>query len=474
MPRNIKKAVVMGSGPNGLAAAITLINSGVPVTLFEESKTTGGTCRSQEIIEPGYIHDLGAAVHPMALNSPFFKKVPLTQLGLKWIHPPAALAHPFDDGTALLLTDSIYETSSMLDPEDERSYQRLMKNLVEHSKELITEVMYFPSLKVSHPKTIISFGLRALHSVVGLSNKYFQKPRAKALLAGLGAHSIMNLYTPFSSAAGIILGVLAHTTGWPFPETGAQRITDSLATFFIHKGGTIVTDHKISSLTELSSQDLIFLDLTPEQFLQLTDSHLPSLYKKKLSNYTYGPSIFKMDWILKEPIPWKAKECQQAGTLHLGGTLQEIAEAERQVFQGEHPEKPFLILVQPTLFDKKRTRDTHEIIWAYCHVPHNSTFNMEERIEAQIERFAPGFKECIITRKTTDSKRLNQIHPNCIGGDIGGGRQSIRRLLLPSISYRTPLPHVLLCSSTTPPGPGVHGMCGERAVEYALRRFKVL
>lgn len=469
-----KHAAVIGSGPNGLAAAITLLKAGLPVTLYEESRTIGGTCRSQELIEEGSLHDLGSAVHPLAMASPFFKDLPLHQYGLQWILPSAALAHPFDDGTAVLLTPSIHETASMLEGSDGRSYKRLMGQLVEEYEKLVTEVMSFPRFKVKYPKTMMTFGLRALYPVVHLARKYFINPKARALLGGLGAHSIMNLYHPFSAAAGILLGVLAHTTNWPLPKGGAQSLANSLGEYFTRNGGTIKTSTKIDSLSQLSSWNLVFLDITPGQFLDLGESDLPPLYTRRLREYKYGPSIFKMDWILKEPIPWKARDCHLAGTVHLGGTLEEIVEGEREVFKGEHPTNPYIILVQPTLFDRRRTERDHELVWAYCHVPYRSSYNMTEIMENQIERFAPGFKESIKARSITTPLDLQRVHPNCIGGDISGGVQSIRRLLLPTISYKTPLSHVFLCSSSTPPGPGVHGMCGERAVKYALRRENLL
>jgi len=463
-------AVVVGSGPNGLAAAITLAQAGLPVTVYEKNELIGGACRSSELIKPGYVHDIGSAVHPLAVASPFFRGLPLEKYGLKWIVPGAALAHPFDDGTAVLINKSIADTASMLDLADEKAYRRLMDPLVNQWEELVNEVMQFPRFSISHPFLMLNFGRRALYSVTGLAGRLFNGNRARAVIAGLGVHSVMSLERRASIAAGLILAVAAHTTGWPLPEGGSQKITNALASHLIELGGSIITNNEIQSLAQLSPVQLCMLDVTPQQFLTIAQEHLPNLYKQKIKNYKYGPGVFKVDWILDEPIPWKAKDCLTAGTVHLGGSLEEIFAAEGDVWRGRNPEKPFVILAQPSIFDQTRVNGTGHIVWGYCHVPNNSSFNITNQIELQIERFAPGFKDRIIARHIMYPSDIQKDNPNCIEGDITGGAQSLRRMVFPEFSYETPITNVFLCSATTPPGPGVHGICGVRAAHFALRK----
>ena len=467
-------AIVVGAGTNGLAAAITLAQAGLPVTVYEKNEVIGGACRSSELIKPGYIHDISSAVHPLAIASPFFRKLPLEENGLKWIVPEASLAHPFDDGTAVLLHSSVATTASMLDEADEKAYRRLMDPLVNRWEELVAEVMQFPRLLVRHPFLMLHFGRRGLLSATGLARSLFSGVRARAFLAGLGVHSVMSLERPASIAAGLILAVAAHTNGWPFPEGGSQRITNALVRHLTELGGSIITDTEIQSLEQLSPYQLLVLDVTPQQFLNIAKQYMPEPYKRKMRNYRYGPGVFKVDWILDGPIPWKAKDCQTAGTVHLGGCLEEIVAAERDVSQDRHPERPFVILAQPSLFDETRVKGTGHIAWGYCHVPNSSTFNMTERIESQIERFAPGFKDRILARHVMNTADLEKDNPNCIQGDITGGVQSLKRIVFPEVSYETPISNVFLCSATTPPGPGVHGICGFRATQFALRKLNLV
>jgi len=472
--RSSSKAIVVGSGPNGLAASITLAEAGIPVTVYERNSVTGGACRSAELINPGHLHDIGSAIHPLAVISPFFQKLPLKDHRLNWITPPAAMAHPFDDGTAVLLTMPVSETASMLDSCDKESYQRLMSPMVYKWHEIVSEVMYFPRVSADHPRTLLNFGYRAMRSAIGLAESFFKGTRARALIAGLGAHSVMSLERRASAATGLLLALAAHTTGWSMPEGGSQRITDALASYLIKLGGDIITDHEVQSLDQLPPYEILMLDVTPHQFLTMAIQQLPDSYKRRLDNYKYGPGVFKLDWILDGPIPWKANECLAAGTVHLGGSLEEIATAERSVWNNHHPEKPFVILAQPSLFDHTRAQGSRHIAWAYSHVPKGSTYDMTGRIEAQIERFAPGFKEKIIGRHVMYPSDLEKDDPNCIGGDITGGSQSMRRLLFPKVHYSTPIPNVFLCSASTPPGPGVHGMCGVRSANLALKIMKVI
>lgn len=465
-------AVVVGSGPNGLAAAITLAQAGLPVTVYERNEVPGGACRSSEIIKPGYVHDIGSAVHPLAIASPFFQRLQLENHGLKWIHPEASLAHPFDDGTAVLLQGAVSDTAEMLGRKDNKAYQELINPLVEHWEEFIDEVMYFPRFSVQHPSPMLHFGKQALKPATILARDRFGSARARGFIAGLGVHSVMDPEKRGSIAAGLVLAAAAHKVGWPLPEGGSQKITDSLASYLSGLSGRIFTKTEIESLEQLSPYRLCLLDITPRQFLNIAWKHLSDSYKGKLKKYKYGPGIFKVDWILDGPIPWVAKDCKPAGTVHLGGNIEEISAAERDVLQGRHPEKPFVILAQPSLFDRTRVKDDGNIVWGYCHVPNGSSFDMTERIESQIERFAPGFKDRIIARHVMSPLDLQEDNPNCIGGDITGGAQSLTRMVFPRISHETPIKNVFLCSATTPPGPGVHGSCGVRAAQLALSKLR--
>jgi phytoene dehydrogenase-like protein len=470
MPENKSgPAVVVGSGPNGLAAAITLAQAGLPVTVYEKNEVPGGACRSSEIIKPGYVHDTGSAVHPLAIASPFFQQLQLENHGLKWIRPEAALAHPFDDGTAVLLHGSVADTAAMFDSEDGKAYHKLLNPLVEHWEELIDEVTQFPRYIIHNPSTFLRFGTRALKPAASLARDLFSSVRARGFIAGLGVHSVMDLEQRGSMAAGLVLASAAHIAGWPLPEGGSQKITDALADYLSELGGNIVTKTEIESLEQLPPYRLCLLDVTPRQFLNIAGKHLRESYKNKLKNYRYGPGVFKVDWILDGSIPWKARECLSAGTVHVGGHIEEIIVAEGDVMQGRHPEKPFVILVQPSIFDATRVQGNGHIAWGYCHVPNGSSYDMAERIEAQIERFAPSFKDRIVARYVMSPSDLQEDNPNCIGGDITGGAQSLMRMVLPRISHETPIKNVFLCSATTPPGPGVHGICGIRAAQLALK-----
>ncbi len=468
---NVENAIVVGSGPNGLAAAITLAEAGIPVTVYERNKIIGGGCRSIELTKPGYIHDINSAIHPMAITSPFFRKIPLKDYGLNWIKPEVAMAHPFDNGTAALLTGSIKDTATTLDKEDTKAYLKLMNPLVDQWQELTREIMFFPRLFTLHPFTMLRFGTRAIRSTAGLARSYFSGNRARAVLAGLGAHSVMRLESTGSAAVGLVLATIAHIAGWPIAIGGAQSITNAMASYLTDINGKIITDNNVELIKNLPPHKLLILDITPGQFLKMAEEQLPGSAKERLRVYEYGPGVFKIDWLLDGEIPWKATECRLAGTVHIGGSLEEIADAERTVFQGGHPEKPFIMLAQPSLFDKTRASGPEHIVWGYCHVPNGSSFDMTERIEEQIERFAPGFKEKIIARSVMYPMDVEKDNPNCVGGDIAGGIQSFRRMILPAVSYDTPLKNVYLCSSSTPPGLGVHGMCGYRAAKLALSRL---
>jgi phytoene dehydrogenase-like protein len=464
-----KNAIVIGSGPNGLAAAITLAQAGLNVTVYEKNSIPGGACRSQELITKGVLNDVGSAVHPMVSVSPFLRNLPLADYGLNWVNSPAAIVHPLDDGTAVTVYKSIEETADNLDSIDKKAYIKLMTPLARHFQNLINEIMYFPKIPLRHPFLMLNFGRYAMLSARGLAENSFKGKRAKAFIGGMGVHSIMNMNKASSAASGLMLAVAAHVNGWPIPQGGAQKITDAMAAYFKSLGGNVILNSEITSLEQLPVHDILLADITPGQFLKMTSPKIPESYKNKLAKYKYGPGVFKMDWILDKPMPWKADDCRKAATVHLGGSLEDIVTAENEVHNGRIPEKPFVFLAQPGLFDDTRSDDNPNVIWGYCHIPANSTFDMTERIEAQIERFAPGFKESVIARRVMHPADLQKDNPNLVGGDISGGSQRFKKLIMPSISYKTPLPATFLCSSSTPPSAGVHGMCGYRAAMTALK-----
>jgi phytoene dehydrogenase-like protein len=346
-----------------------------------------------------------------------------------------------------------------------------MRPIVKDGLDLIDEILYLPRVKIHHPLAMINFGTKAVRSVKGMVEKCFQDERAKGFMAGLGVHSVMDLDNPGSLAPGLVLAVAAHIAGWPLPRGGSQKIPDALSRYLYELGGQIITDRKIESLEEVQPYSLLLMDLTPEQIIRIAGNHMPESYTNQLKQYRYGPGVFKIDWILSETIPWKAWECRKSPTIHIGGNLEEIISAEHDVMQGKIPERPFVFLVQPDIIDSTRTQQEGHIAWAYCHVPNASTTDMTEKIEAQIERFAPGFKEIITARHTMFPDDIQRDNPNCVGGDITAGRQSLRRLLFPELSCKTPLENIFLCSAVISPGPGVHGMCGVRAARTAMSSF---
>lgn len=463
-------AVVVGAGPNGLAAAITLAQMGRSVLLREAAPTIGGGLRSAELTLPDFVHDTCSAIHPLGVASPFFRTLPLHEYGLEWIQPPAALAHPFDDGTAAMLVRSINETGATLGCDD-TSYRRLIEPLVTDWPKL-EGALLGPLNLPRHPIALARFGLRALWPAELLANACFRGDRARALFGGLAAHSIQPLEAPATAAFGLVLSILAHTVGWPLPRGGAQQFADALAAHFRALGGEIETDAPVNSLRDLPPTRQILFDVTPRQLLRIVGDRLPPSYRRKLAHFRYGPGVFKVDWALDGPVPWRAQECLQAGTVHLGGTLPEIALSERQVWRGEHPQRPYVLLAQQSLFDPTRAPTGKQTVWAYCHVPNGSTWDMTERIEAQIERFAPSFRDRILARYVMNTRAVEQHNPNYVGGDINGGVQDLRQLWFrPTMAikpYVTPTKGIYICSSSTPPGGGVHGMCGYYAARAAL------
>ena len=467
-------AVVVGSGPNGLAAAITLARAGRSVAVFEAGSTPGGAARTEELTLPGFVHDVGSAIHPLAVASPLFRELPLAEHGLEWIHPGVPLAHPFDDGSAAVLERSLAATAAGLGI-DAGAYRNLMGPPVRDWEKLMREFLG-PLRWPRYPFAMVHFGLRAIQPGAGLARRSFRGEAARGLFAGLAAHSILPLERPATAAFGLMLGLLAHAVGWPLPRGGAQAITAALTAELTQLGGDLFTDSPIDTLEALPPARATLLDVTPRQLLRIAGERLPPRYRRQLERYRYGMGVFKVDWALDGPIPWSAEACRRAGTVHVGGTLAEIAASERDAWRGRHSERPFVLVTQQSLFDDSRAPAGKHTAWAYCHVPHGSTFDMTERIEAQLERFAPGFRDLILARHTMDTAALERFNPNLVGGDINGGVQDLGQLFTrpaPRLSpYTTPVPGLFLCSSSTPPGGGVHGMCGSFAARAALRHLR--
>lgn len=462
-------AVVVGSGPNGLAAAITLAQAGRSVLVIEGQETIGGGTRSKELTLPGFMHDVCSAVHPMGVVSPFFRSLPLAEHGLEWVHPAAPVAHPLDDGTAVVVERSVDETARNLS-EDADRYARLFGGLGTDWPKL-EPFLLGPLRLPRYPLAAARFGLRGMRSALNLARSLFRGEPARALFAGHAAHSMLPLERVPSAAFGLVLGTTAHVAGWPFARGGSQRIADALASYLQSLGGEIVAGQTVRSLDELPASRAILCDVTPRQLLSMAQARLPQHFRRKLERYRYGPGVCKVDWALDGPIPWKANECSRAGTVHVGGTLDEIAASERAPWHNEHAERPFVLLAQPTLFDPSRAPAGKHIAWAYCHVPNGSNFDMTDRIEQQVERFAQGFRQLILKRSVMLTAGLELNNPNLVGGDINGGAALLSQFFLRPTwrLYRTPAKGLYLCSASTPPGGGVHGLCGHLAAQAALR-----
>jgi len=464
-------SVVIGSGPNGLSAAIHLAGAGRTVFLAEAKDSPGGGARTAALTLPGFQHDSCSAVHPLAVASPFFATLGLADLGLHWIHPPTPLAHAFPDGGAVTLERDLDATAAQLGP-DAGAYRDLMRPLVE-SWEPLLPFLLGPLLRVPrHPVPALRFARSGLRSATGLARSRFRGREARGLFAGLAAHSMLSLDRTASAAVGLVLGMAAHAVGWPFPRSGAGAITSALVSRAEGLGVRLETNLPIGSLEQLPPARAYLFDVTPRQLLSIGGTHLPERYRRRLARYRYGPGVFKIDWALSEPIPWTHPACRRSGTVHLGGGLPDVVRSEGEVAEGMHPEEPFVILTQPSLFDPSRAPRGRHTAWAYCHVPHGSSVDMTGRIERRIEQCAPGFLDVILARHTLDVRDLEAMNPNYVGGDIGGGANDLRQVFArPTLGrrpYATPDPRVFLCSASTPPGGGVHGMCGFHAAGTVL------
>jgi len=461
-------ALVIGSGPNGLAAAIALAQAGWKVTVFEAQPTIGGGSRSAELTLPGFVHDVCSAVHATAAASPFFRTLPLSEYGVEWIEPPAMVAHPFDDGTAAVIERSIDRTAAAFG-RDRESYTRLFGGLARSWPRIESSVLG-PLRWPRHPFATAAFGLRALRSANGLARSTFVEDRTRALFGGIAAHGLLPLDQLLTAGFGLVLGAMAHIVGWVIPRGGAQTLTDALVAYLRTLRGEVVAGHRVGSLDELPPATAVLCDLSPRPFLHVAGSRLPVSYRRSLERYRYGMGVFKVDWALDAPIPWRAADCARASTVHICGTMAELNRSENDAWAGVAPERPFVLLVQPSLFDPSRAPAGKHTAWAYCHVPARSTVDMLPRIEAQIERFAPGFRDRILARAVASPADVESHNANFVGGDIGSGACDLSQFFTRPTwrTYSTPVRGLYLCSASTPPGVGVHGMCGYFAAQRAL------
>ncbi|GLW99138.1 NAD(P)/FAD-dependent oxidoreductase [Microtetraspora sp. NBRC 16547] len=473
-------AVVVGAGPNGLTAAVTLARAGLSVRVYEAAATVGGGARTGELTLPGFRHDICSAVHPLGAGSPAFAALPLDRYGLTWVEPPLPLAHPFPDGSAATLARSAEETAASLGGDtrdgdaDGDAYLRLVRPFLGRWSDLAPDVLRAPLDGLPrHPVRLARFGFRAV-APAALLARLFRGERARGLLAGLAAHAIAPLGSPATGGVALLFALAAHDVGWPFPRGGSQALSDALAAYLRALGGRIETGRPVGSLAELPAARAYLLDVMPEDLAALAGDRLPERYAARLRGYRHGPAVFKIDYALSEPVPWKADACARAGTVHLGPTFGEIGAALRAACRGSAPRTPFLIAAQPSLFDGTRAPDARHVLWVYGHVPNGWRGDLTEAIERQIERFAPGFRDRVLARAAAGPAEIEARDRNNTGGDIAGGRCDRLRLLfrpiLARVPYATPDRAVYLCSSATPPGPGVHGMCGYHAARTALRR----
>jgi phytoene dehydrogenase-like protein len=460
-------AIVVGAGPNGLAAAVVLARASRRVVVYEAQSDIGGGCKSEPLTLPGFVHDVCSAIHPMGVASPLFRSLPLREHGLEWVEPSAMMAHPFDDQPAAVVERSLGDTAARLGI-DEGAYHRVIGSVVDAWPRIEGAILGPPRLP-RHPLAVARFGWDALKSADRLARS-FSGLRARGLFAGIAAHGMVPLESPPSGAIALVLGSLAHTHGWPFPRGGAQQLSNALASYLRSLGGEIVTNARVTSIDELPPAKAILCDLAPRPLLAIAGHALPETYRRKLERYRYGMGTFKVDWALATPIPWRDPAVARAGTVHLGGSFEEIAASERGTWQGRVSERPFVLLAQHSLFDRSRAPEGRHTAWGYCHVPSGATVDMLPAIEAQIERFAPGFRDRVLARHVITPADFEQRNPNLVGGDIAMGVTDLRQMLVrPTLSwYRTPRRGLYICSASTPPGVGVHGMCGYFAAQAAL------
>lgn len=464
-------AIVVGAGPNGLAAAIELASNSYSVEVYEAAETVGGGARTAELTLPGFHHDVCSAMHPLAAASPFFRKLPLEKLGAQIITPAASAAHPLDDGPAAILYPSLDQTALELG-KDGKKWKRFFAPLVKSRTFLIDQVLH-PTQFPRNPVALARFGLPALLTASGLARR-FEEDQARALFGGIAGHSLLPLDTTATAGFGLVLAILGHSPGWPLIKGGSQALSDAMATYLTNLGGKIHTSSTVTNINELPPSRSVFFDVTPKQLLEICPDRFSSRYREKLGKYRYGPGVFKIDWALDGPVPWRDPRCAQSATVHLAGRLEEVEASESEVGRGQHPTRPYTLFVQPTLIDPSRAPAGKHTAWAYCHVPHGSDVDMTAAIEAQVERFAPGFKDRILDKHTINTVEMQRYNPNYVGGDINGGIQDLRQLFgRPTFRFppwTTPDERIFICSSSTPPGGGVHGMCGYHAARSAMKR----
>ena len=468
-------AIVVGAGPNGLAAAIELARAGRSVRIYEASDTVGGGTRSAELTLPGFVHDVCSAVHPLGVASPFFRSLDLARHGLEWVQPAAPLAHALAPGRSVVLEQDLSALGDALG-RDTSAWLRLFGPLVRESERLVPPLLGPVVRPPSHPVLMARFGLPALLPATTLARLWFREPAARALFSGMAGHSMVRLGRPLTASFGLVMGLLAHAVGWPLARGGSGRVAAALEAEARALGVEIVTGHRVASISELPPARAVLLDLTPRQIVAVAGDRLSGAYRRRLEAYRYGPGVFKIDWALDAPIPWRDPATSRAGTVHVGGSMHEVAASEVATARGRLPERPFVILVQPTVADPSRAPAGKHVAWAYCHVPGGSTQSMAGAIEDQVERFAPGFRDLVLARSTTTASALESYDANYVGGDINGGIQDVRQLLFRPVPrwnpYTTPDPGLFLCSSSTPPGGGVHGMCGVHAAREAERHLR--
>lgn len=464
-------AVIVGSGPNGFSSGILLAKQGLKVKIIEAEETIGGGTRTKELTEPGFLHDVCSAVHPTGIGSPFFRTLPLADFGLEWIHPKYPVAHPLEAGDAMIVSKSLEETLKRMG-KDSKNYKNLVQSFVE-GWEYLSHDLLAPVRIPNNPLSMARFGWFGVLSAKLLANSIFDTAKVKAYFAGLAAHSIVPLEKSFTGSFGLVFAATIHSVGWPIAKGGSASITNALAGYFKSLGGIIETGNRISTTSDLPYSKVTLFDLTPHQIVSIADRKLPQEFKKKYLKYKYGSGAFKMDFALSEPVPWTNSDCTEAGTLHLGGSFEEIAYSERETWKGNHPKKPYVLLSQPSLFDNTRAPEGKHTLWAYCHVPNGSDKDCSEEIINQIERYAPGFREIIISSHSMTAPEFEAYNANYIGGDINGGAQTFKQLIGRPIfqwdPYKLPVNGMYICSSSSPPGGGVHGMCGYHAAKSALK-----